>query len=64
MRDSQPPEQPEPPNRAIEGTLVASLYDGKEDLLTLHPHDPPENQRLSAWITAEGDAYVSLADWE
>lgn len=61
MRDSQPSE---PPERAITGTLVGSLYDGEEDLLTLHPADPPEDKRLSAWMTAEGDAYVSLAAWE
>jgi hypothetical protein len=61
MSDSQ---RPVPPKQAITATLVASLYDGKEDLLTLHPQDPPEDNRLSAWITAEGNAYVSLATWE
>jgi hypothetical protein len=57
-------ERPVPPEQAITGTLVDSCYEGKEDLLTLHLADPPENKRLSAWITAEGDAYVSLAAWE
>ncbi|TQQ79348.1 hypothetical protein EGH24_12010 [Halonotius terrestris] len=61
MSNSRTPVQPE---RAITGMLVASLYEGEEDLLTLHPANPPEDKRLSAWMTAEGDSYVSLAAWE
>jgi len=43
--------------------LVATPYEGEEDLLTIHPADPTDAERLSAWITAEGDGYVSLAVW-
>lgn len=41
--------------------LVATPYEGKADLLTIHPADPTDAEQLSAWLTAEGEAYVSLA---
>lgn len=44
----------------IDGRLVSTLYDGEADLLTLHPANPTADETLSAWITAEGGAYVSL----
>ena len=58
MTDAHTPSPTDPDSR-----LVATPYDGEADLLTIHPAAPPDDKQLSAWITAEGEAYVSLATW-
>lgn len=29
----------------------------------MHPEEPPEEKRLTAWITAKQGSYVSVAEW-
>lgn len=55
MRDQQTADDDK-----IDGRLISTLYEGEADLLTLHPAEPTEDEKLSAWITAKGEAYVSL----
>lgn len=53
---------PAPPTDT-DSRLIATPYDGEADLVTIHPANPSDAERLSAWLTAEGEAYVSLAAW-
>ena len=49
------PDRHEPPIRA---TIVR--YDDQAHECTLHPEDPDEDTRLTAWITAESGGYFPL----
>jgi len=44
----------------IAGRFISTLAADESDLLILHLADPTGEQRLSAWMTAKDDAYVSL----
>lgn len=45
----------------LEGTVVR--YDDRPDTCTIHPSDPTEHERTTAWITARGEDYVSAIAW-
>ncbi|NIB99558.1 hypothetical protein [Halobacterium sp. R2-5] len=48
--------QGEPP---ITATVVT--YEDQEDECTLHPANPDEHERTTAWISAKSDSYVPLS---
>lgn len=43
-------------------TSTVVRYEDDVDECTLHPVKPPEELRTTAWITAQQDAYVFLAE--
>ncbi|MDZ7701277.1 MAG: hypothetical protein U5J98_03980 [Halobacteriales archaeon] len=47
-----------------EGGLAATVvrYDDMPDECTIHPVNAVEEDLMTRWITATGDAYVSLPD--
>ncbi|WP_418286686.1 DUF7511 domain-containing protein [Halorubrum sp. DTA46] len=45
----------------LQGTVVR--YDDRPDECTLHPRDPTDQERTTAWITAKQGAYVSATAW-
>ena len=45
----------------LEGTVVR--YDDRPDECTIHPTDPTEGERTTAWITAKEGSYVCASAW-
>lgn len=45
----------------LKGTVVR--YDDEPDECTLHPPEPTDRERTTAWITAKEGSYVSPATW-
>jgi hypothetical protein len=56
------PNQEDPGQRPmLKGTVVR--YDDEPDECTLHPSEPTEFERTTAWITAKEGSYVSATTW-
>lgn len=50
--------EPSERRQLIRATIVE--YDDKVDECTLHPVDPEDDKRITEWITARRESYLSL----
>lgn len=41
-------------------TATVERYDGEVDVCTLHPADPSDSEKLTAWISAETGSYFAV----
>lgn len=47
--------------RMLAATVVS--YDDQPDECTIHPPEPTDSERTTAWITAKEGTYVSAVAW-
>lgn len=60
-REARATEREIPWWRMLESTIAT--YDDQPDECTLHPPEPTDSERTTAWVTAKQGAYVSAVAW-